>query len=427
MFKLKSTILCCALAVLVASLSSLATVAPTELWGDLAPGEYAVGFETVELYDRSRTYVDKYDYDGNLRSVETSRPIQICIWYPANSEADASTMGYGEYVFPVPEDSRFYGLLSNLQGRELGYLISLLGGQRALAQDLRNMRMSAVRDAPRVEGNFPLIIYHPDGMGGLGENAVMCEFLASHGYIVATSHAVGSVDLNVSASAAEVETMIRDREFVYGFMNDYPYVDDNRPGMVGFGMGGLSALLMQMRNSDIEAVATLDPAYSYADNVEMTKSFPSFSYERMDVPLLHMYIANQDNLDMTVVDSLKYSLRYTAGVEGFSHNDFCHYALASAIMSDTTGVAIQTAGDRYKAVCESVLKFLDTHLKAERTGLKPDDNPLAAIAITQESYSFSVMDRTKAPPTETQFVEMIQEDHIDRAVEIYEKLKAMNP
>ena len=72
MFKLKSTILCCALAVLVASLSSLATVAPTELWGDLALGEYAIGFETVEMFDHSRTYVDRYDYDGNLRSVETS-------------------------------------------------------------------------------------------------------------------------------------------------------------------------------------------------------------------------------------------------------------------------------------------------------------------------------------------------------------------
>jgi len=32
---------------------------------------------------------------------ERARPIQICVWYPAQANGELSEMTYGEYVFPI--------------------------------------------------------------------------------------------------------------------------------------------------------------------------------------------------------------------------------------------------------------------------------------------------------------------------------------
>ena len=76
MFKLKLPVLCCVLTGLTALLSLPPALASSGPVGELTPGQFAVGFEAVELFDHSRTFVDKYDYDGNLRPVETSRQVR---------------------------------------------------------------------------------------------------------------------------------------------------------------------------------------------------------------------------------------------------------------------------------------------------------------------------------------------------------------
>ncbi len=72
----------------------------SEMWGNLVPGPYAVGFTTVEELDRSRSVGPKYDYFGNLREVDRTRQIQVCIWYPALLGEGATQMVFGEYAFP---------------------------------------------------------------------------------------------------------------------------------------------------------------------------------------------------------------------------------------------------------------------------------------------------------------------------------------
>ena len=84
------------------------------IWGDLEPGPYAVGFKTIEKYDYSRVSRPEHDYFGRPLDGERARPIQICIWYPAESTTELPPMVYGEYVFPYPENSRFFDFLSEV-------------------------------------------------------------------------------------------------------------------------------------------------------------------------------------------------------------------------------------------------------------------------------------------------------------------------
>ncbi len=47
-------------------LSSKISSQDSPLWGDLEPGEYAVGFKVINKIDHSRPIKDKYDQNGNF-------------------------------------------------------------------------------------------------------------------------------------------------------------------------------------------------------------------------------------------------------------------------------------------------------------------------------------------------------------------------
>jgi len=67
------------------------------IWQNLERGAYSVGYKVEHVYDYSRTFKAKYDYEGKLINEETARPIQITIWYPAAQSRNEKQMSYGEY------------------------------------------------------------------------------------------------------------------------------------------------------------------------------------------------------------------------------------------------------------------------------------------------------------------------------------------
>ena len=417
-----------AITVLVAVLlTSIAVAQSSPFSSELTKGPYRAGFETIERFDYSRVFRDRYDYDGNPREGETARPIQICVWYPAVENDDAQPTVYGEYAFPAPGDSRFYPFVSALQGRELGFLMTLFGGNRTLLMDMMNLPVAAFKNAGRAEGSFPVIIYHPDGHGSFAENAAMCEVLASNGFIVATSHAFGATDIEVNRNLADLEAMVRDREFVFGFMRDYPHADPAHVAVMGTGLGGLSAMLMQMRNADIEAVAVINGAQASKSGAELATGFPFFEITRMDVPLLEMYISDDDSLDTEILDSLIYSQRMWFGMAGRGLIDFTQYATAAALLADTTGELVQPASRFYGAICGAIVDFFEMFLKGESSATT------IFADFSKEKYpnfgevTFGSYEGQKPPPTEAQFLEMIQQDRVDRAIEIYEAFKKSRP
>jgi len=413
--------------VLLLALPATIMAESSPLWGSLSPGPYDVGFETVEKYDYSRTFRDKYDYDGQSRPGETARPIQICIWYPAVRHTDDLPMLYAEYAFPAPLDASFYGILSQLQGREINYLAASLNTTGAVILNVMNAGLVAVRDAGHADGTFPLIIYCPDAGGGLSENAIMCEYLASHGFIVASSHAIGPAGIMVGTSFADLESMVRDREFVFAHMRDYAGVDNSKPAVLGYGVGAVAAMIMQMRNTDIEAVAALNPAFLYTTGAELLTANSFFSIESMHVPLLLAYISGHEDLDLSVADSMKYADRFLLGMKEYNHNDFSQYALTGALYVDTTSANVEPSAKRYHSVCRSVLTFFNAVIKADAAAREFFADPTSQLAAESPVMTARVLERQIPPPTQIQFTELIEDDKIDRAVEIYQALRAGNP
>jgi dienelactone hydrolase len=420
-------------AALAASLLLCVIVHPTgirarvsPLWGGLQAGPYLPGFTTIETYDASRTFQRKTDYFGNPLTGERARPIQVCIWYPARDTSGTPKMVYGEYNFAVPKDDRFVDHLSHLQYREIRYLHVLLNNNRGLVQDLMNVRMCAVRDAEPEEGPFPLIVYHPNLLGSYSENAVLCEYLATHGFVVATTHSVGPGELNPAANDAGLETLTRDKEFVVSLMRDEPYADRERLAVMGFGYGGSTSLLMQMRNTDVDAVVSLEGSLVSGTRSELTRQIAFYDAGEVKVPLLNIYSPESDQLDLSMVDSFTYAVRYSCAIEGARHADFTVYSDIARLLMPTPD-SLPRPPSAYHIVCRHVLDFFKAYLDDDEDCLQrlvtsPDDSSSAAVTL---SCAFTAAE--EIPPTEAELISIIRDYGVDTAMQIVRKFRSLDP
>ncbi len=405
-----------ALAVALASPSLVQ--AATSLWGDLQPGAYQVGFRTIEKYDNSRSYRPKSDYYGEPLPGERARPIQVCYWYPAQEDASASAMVLSEYVFPSPDDYEFFAFVSAIQRQALGSLAGMTGMDRNALLDAISIDVRAVRDAPMAEGKFPLIIYHPDLMGGIVGNAVLCEYLASHGYVVASSHNVGAAVLNVATDLADIETLVRDREMAMSYMRELDIVDPDALGLLGCGFGGLIAQAMQSRCFEVDAIAIMDDWYLKAEHAELVADCPLLNINRIDKPAMRLYGASDTAIDRSVVDSWRYSSRYFMPVADLPPNGFTIFPTLSTILATGLEAPPEISHPEYDKVCKNVEVFFRAHLKHD--GRAKEVMPAAGGEMV-------IVEGEATPPTPDQFLGIINSRGAAEAEKVFKQFEVSDP
>ncbi len=205
----------------------------------LEAGPTPVGFETILEHDPTRTYRAKRDDEGQLR--ENTRPMLISVWYPATEAATGSKMRFGDYVELSGQIESFRPLDPEDRERIETSFVTRDGSRDQRLEALWSMETRAVPNAPRRPGRHPLLIYSPGGGGPPHENAVLFEYLASHGYMIAhiPSYAQRTVTKgDVVFDLAGVEVGTRDLEFMYAVLRDHPSVDRTRVGVMGFTWAG---------------------------------------------------------------------------------------------------------------------------------------------------------------------------------------------
>ncbi|HVS81439.1 MAG TPA: dienelactone hydrolase family protein [Pyrinomonadaceae bacterium] len=302
------------------------------LWEGLNPGPYSVGFKVFNERDNSRSYRPKRDYQGNPDFREHARPIQISIWYPARPAANASPLPFAAYVHLIPAERDFRKLTKEkeLESERSFMAIPLArGASEAKLRSLMKMATTGFKDAPPQAGAFPLVVVGQ----GLGfespiTHAAMGEYLASHGYIVATSPLTGAYSSFVKLDLIDLEAEVRDMEFVISSVRALPNVDPNKLGLIGFDLGGMSALLLQMRNGDVDAVVSLDSGIAFEHNTKLLKQSPYYNPSRLRVPLLHATATREEieasgaHEDLSLFESAVYADIYRLRFKGMRHVDF---------------------------------------------------------------------------------------------------------
>ena len=214
----------------------------------IEPGAYSVGFQLLEEQDRSRVVT-------GIGSAVHPRPIRIYLWYPAKTSAPA--MRFGRYAALADDDIWPAAIAGDLRDK-LAYarrpLARSLGpaGFKALLQ----RPVLAVERAEALPGRFPLVVI---GQGFWIEPAIslaaLGEYLAGRGFVVATAPLVGTNSPVVRVEAQDLETQVRDLEFVIARSRQLSFVSQDKLGVMGPDMGGMAGLLLAMRNRDVETRA----------------------------------------------------------------------------------------------------------------------------------------------------------------------------
>lgn len=367
------------------SVSEVAETYPFSLAQE--PGAHSVGLSVVEQYDHSRSFRPLVDDFGKPWKGETSRPIQTLVWYPAQRSL-SKRMTVREYVafgaiqhsFGAPE------ILSGLSE----WLID--GMKPSFEQTLL-----ASRDAQPAAGRFPVVIYAPSFSSGAWENADLCEYLASYGYVVIASPAMG-VGRESTHDVAGLNAQARDISFLVGYAGTLSNADASQISVVGFSWGGLAGLFAAARDNRIDALVSLDGSMRYYPGlVEQAGDVVS---EQMTIPLLYFKaqsaIENQSfNSGPSVLSAWTHGDVVEILMLGLVHPEFAGMAHRNERFwqyeFDNLQQADYTREDGaigYAWVARYTRAFLDAYLKRDASSMRflrnrPADNgvPLHVMGV----------------------------------------------
>lgn len=372
-------------------------------------GPFTPGFRLLEMLDYSRFYPDNREDGMNARL------IGVHIWYPAKK------------TLQTPMKLRDY-----LQTNSLP--VQLTKGKKS--SELRKLLESptkAVQDAPAEDARFPVLLI---GQGLYYESplshVVLCEFLASHGYIVATCPLQGTHYRLVNLSVVDLETEIRDLEFVIGTVRDYSHVKSGSLGVIGYDLGGMAGLLLSMRNPGVKAFLSLDAGILFGHSSGLPNSHHDYLEKQFTIPWMHMTQSRfletfRDERGISnLFDRKSYGDSYLVHVPTDNHGEFTSYAMFGLrdALPGYWGPWKAEAPQRYNMICRNVLAFFDAYLKNDlmvleklKTNQMQEENPLK-IEYKQGQ---------KAPPSESVLVHSIIQQGINEARPVIEDARNAYP
>ena len=343
---------------------------------NLENGAYKVGFRHYTATDSTRTYSRIFDYTNK----KFPRPIPVSIWYPSEQEmVNREPLTVLDY-FEVLKEEEEWEHLPNDQILNWFYYANTPANQKHLLETT-----TAYGGARSAKGKFPVIIYAPSFQASSIENFALCEYLASHGFVVISSPSRGTETRWFSNNnAKEMETQARDVEYLIKEISKYPVADDDI-AIMGFSFGGLSNILVQTRTDKVKAVVRLDGTERYQYGL-LTQS-PFFDAFKMDVPYMHMaqkdipeIVLKEDKIDAALntefklYDSITKSKVYRLKFHNLSHSHFSTLGVLFAERDKRQDKSDPEIMESYKWVARYTLQFLEATLKGDKNALQYIDN-----------------------------------------------------
>lgn len=407
----------CLVVLLAASLHSQS--GESVFLGRLAAGPFTPGFRLIEACDATRSF----PAEGGRGMAQ--RPVRIYIWYPAKPSTSAP-LRLEDYARLAREDFRPASLPVPLaKGIEAANLATFL-----------DTRAGAVRAADAAGGKFPLLVL---GQGLFYESPfshfVLCEFLASHGYIVATSPLVGTRYRLVNLSVEDVETEARDMEFVRAAVRAMPFVDPDKLGVIGYDLGGMAGLIMCMRNPEVGGFLSLDSGILDRHFSGLPGSHPQYREDSFRIPWMHMTQARfiRPEKDRGVSPSLferkTFGASYLVHVPTSNHADFSSYA-AMDITRAVPGYWGPPTSDPkplYGEICGASLAFFDACLKGDG---RPLEKLLPAGQVAgpgQPALKIEWKKGQAAPASQAELIHLIIDQGMGQARPAIDRARASGP
>jgi pimeloyl-ACP methyl ester carboxylesterase len=369
----------------------LATAQTPALWDKLPPGPYAVGFKTSWQLDYSRRYNMTFDDKTTYAPGKAPRPILVNQWYPAKQVGAPKPMPHRDYLNIRSDDPQLTTFSIRLAEYNRGVIAKevmdkspkeLTGLEKTLLDQFLDTPTACIRGAAPALGPFPLVIYHSGAGSSFEDNSVLCEFLASHGFVV-----LGSAFQQQSGKSFNTdngEGSARDLAFLTAYARQLPNCDWHYVAVIGHSAGAQAALTFGSQpNAVVDAVVSLDTTQDYRGlkdplwefATQVAKNGANFTCPLLMVAGPHAFFE--------LADSLQFSERYYLTIKDMDHNDYISqggihnerlYQLHLRDPGRTAGVrakenaALQRTKAGYQALCIYILRFLEAELKGGAAG-----------------------------------------------------------
>jgi dienelactone hydrolase len=397
---------------------------------DFEQYEYSVGFQLLEEPDYSRVVT------GGIKPlVAHPRPIRIYLWYPAKNIDNAQAMYFGDYATLADEDIWPADISGNLRDKFKYFHRPLI---RSLDQEhleaLLQQPVIAIANAEALEGPFPLVVI---GQGLYYESpvvfAAMSEYLAGHGFVVATCPLVGTNSPIVKLDVEDLETQVRDLEFVIAQARQFSFVSQDKLGVFGFDMGGMAGVILTMRNPDVDAFVSVSSGILGPHSSGVLVESPNYDPLALHTPWLHSVPfawlpRGSDSLAGSLFEKAIHSERYLLLTEGMDHVAYTSYALIEG-RSEMIGyweTANPEAPEKHKAVLRYISNFYTAFLKQVPESLEFISQDLKE-SIPDSTWSLMHRSAATVSISYEEFVQAIISGKTEEAIDQVRSLRATNP
>ena len=258
---------------------------------------------------------------------------------------------------------------------------------RLLLKAFFDVPLWALRDATAAKGRYPVVIYAPSDSSVAWENADLCEYLASHGYIVIASPSMGLSTRDMTDDLEGVNTQARDISLLVTYAKTLADADSSRLAVLSWSWGGGSSLFAAARDPRIGALVSFDGSQRvYPGLMKMAEDVHP---GRMTIPLL-FFIGGYPNL---LEDIEKYHdgpLDWTVGpnvLNAWTHGDLltvnmlgmAHPEFSSMYQrrqnaqrfaeNQVADYGREDANTYYALAARYTLNFLDAYLKRDAVAM----------------------------------------------------------
>ncbi|MBC7827356.1 MAG: hypothetical protein H7122_06400 [Chitinophagaceae bacterium] len=408
----------CLLLILFASHAFTNGIAQDLFDTGLKPGRYGVGFRIVKTEDYSRpdfTSTHSYKPDG----VPRGRKMTMHIWYPSVIVADKKAMRYGEYIGlllatekrdPRNVRSTFFRSVAELSGDT-----SLFSPVYPL---LIKTETKAYMNAAIAPGQFPLIIY-PDNVH---VQSLMCEYLASKGYIVISPVIGGTYSHSMEYSPQGIETGVADMQFALGYIRSHYKVKQNF-SVMGIGFNATLSLAMQMRNHDAKAMVSLEGGITTGFEEGLIQRTPYFDLQRCNGSILIIHSPHPD-VKPEITYKYKYAEKIYQHYPQSSEFYFLNYGIWERRLNNIFPKA--NKGNTWKSfayAAESVAHYMNWKLNNDSSSkeILLDDN------WPPEFVKTSFKKENELPPTREELSKLFLSVGMRGLERMYEERKKSDP